>query len=53
MLNLENKKLDLKKFLEELGFTVSLDYEREPTGTLFAIDFTNLMELIERNEYKI
>nr|DAH59786.1 MAG TPA: hypothetical protein [Caudoviricetes sp.] len=36
MVNLQNKKLDLKEFLEELGFTVSLDYEREPTGTLFA-----------------
>lgn len=36
MVNLQNKKLDIKEFLEELGFTVSLDYEREPMGTLFA-----------------
>lgn len=36
MKNLENKKLDIKEFLEELGFTVSLDYEREPTGVMFA-----------------
>ena len=36
MINLQNKKLDIKGFLEELGFTVSLDYEREPTGVMFA-----------------
>lgn len=36
MVNLQNKKFDLKEFLEELGFTVSLDYEREPAGILFA-----------------
>lgn len=36
MVNLQNKKLDIKQFLEELGFTVSLDYEREPTGVMFA-----------------
>ncbi|QGT52654.1 hypothetical protein KMD03_gp04 [Lactococcus phage CHPC1183] len=30
MINLQNKKLDIKEFLEDLGFTVSLDYEREP-----------------------
>ena len=36
MINLQNKKLDIKGFLEELGFTVSLDYEREPMGVMFA-----------------
>ena len=36
MINLQNKKLDIKEFLEELGFTISLDYEREPTGVMFA-----------------
>lgn len=36
MINLQNKKLDIKEFLEDLGFTVSLDYEREPTGVMFA-----------------
>ncbi|QGT52457.1 hypothetical protein CHPC1161_000111 [Lactococcus phage CHPC1161] len=36
MINLQNKKLDIKEFIEELGFTVSLDYEREPTGVMFA-----------------
>lgn len=29
-------KEDIKQFLEDLGFTVSLDYEREPMGTAFA-----------------
>ena len=29
-------KEDIKQFLEDLGFTVSLDYEREPMGTQFA-----------------
>jgi hypothetical protein len=29
-------KEDIKQFLEDLGFTVSLDYEREPMGTMFA-----------------
>lgn len=36
MVDLQKKKLDIKDFLEELGFTVSLDYEREPTGVMFA-----------------
>lgn len=36
MVDLQKKKLDIKEFLEELGFTVSLDYEREPMGTMFA-----------------
>lgn len=36
MVDLQKKKLDIKEFLEELGFTVSLDYEREPTGVMFA-----------------
>lgn len=36
MTDLQKKKLDIKDFLEELGFTVSLDYEREPMGVMFA-----------------
>lgn len=32
---MQNKE-DIKQFLEDLGFTVSLDYEREPMGTAFA-----------------
>lgn len=36
MVDLQKKKLDIKDFLEELGFTVSLDYEREPMGVMFA-----------------
>ena len=31
-----DEKLDIKQLLEDLGFTVSLDYEREPMGVAFA-----------------
>lgn len=31
-----NEKLDLKQLLEDLGFSVSVDYEREPNGIAFA-----------------
>lgn len=44
----EVDKLSLQGQIEE-----AKEFVREQVPPLFAIDFTNLMELIERNEYKL
>ena len=44
----EVDKLSLQGQIEE-----AKEFVREQVPPLFAIDFTNLMELIERYEYKI
>lgn len=36
MTNLAVKKQEIKEFLNELDFTVSIDFELEPQGVLFA-----------------
>lgn len=41
-------KMSLQGRIEE-----AKEFVREQVPPLFAIDFTNLMELIERNEYKL
>ena len=41
-------KLSLQGRIEE-----AKEFVREQVPPLFAVDFTNLMELIERNEYKL
>lgn len=44
----EVDKMSLQGRIEE-----AKEFVREQVPLLFAIDFTNLMELIERNEYKL
>lgn len=44
----EVDKMSLQGRIEE-----AKEFVREQVPPLFAIDFTNLMELIERNEYKL
>ncbi|AAA92163.1 putative [Lactococcus phage c2] len=44
----EVDKLSLQGRVEE-----AKEFVRKLVPPLFAIDFTNLMELIERNEYKL
>lgn len=44
----EVDKMSLQGRIEE-----AKEFVREQVPPLFAIDFINLMELIERNEYKI
>lgn len=41
-------KMSLQGRIEE-----AKEFVREQVPPLFAIDFTNLMELIERNEFKL